>query len=175
MPKRGGKKTYFPGRRGRNANFFVSKVNTSIALGALVNNTVIGGTLIDLAQDAYLISADLTWSLHNLTAGEGPIAVGLNNNALSVAEIGEALDASPTSQSDIITKEQASRPVRNAGQFPGLNTEEVLNNGGIRRVKLKFVLSQSQDLSAWARNLADATLTTGAILQVIGKVYGNWK
>ncbi len=175
MPKRAGKPTYFPGKRGRSKNFFVSKVNAQLSLSTLTNDTVITGVLLNLTQDAYLISADLTWSILNLTAGEGPLRVGLNNSILSVTEIAEALDASPNSQDDRIAIERTRRPVRDAGQFPGLNSEEVLNNGNIFRTKVKMVITSARNLEIFARNLSGATLTTGSQINVVGKVYGNWK
>ncbi len=175
MPKRSGKPTYFPGRRGRSKNFFVSKVNATITLGALTDGTVISGVLLDLDQDAYLISADLAWSVHNMTAGEGALRVGLTSSVLTVAQMAEALDASPGSQDDRIALERTRRPVRDSGQFPILTSEEVLNNGNLFRTKAKMVITTGRNLLAWARNISGASLTTGGIVEVTGKVYGNWK
>ena len=147
MPKRSGKPTYFPGRRGRSKNFFVSKVNVSNALGALADGVVAVGALLDLTQDANLISADLSWSFRGHTAGEGPIRVGLANSVLSVGEIGEALDASPNSQDDRIAVERTQRPVRESGQFPGLASLEILKNGDIFRTKIRFDVTSARNLN----------------------------
>jgi len=175
MPKRTGKPTYFPGRRGRSKNFFVSKVTATLSLGALTSGTVVAAALLDLVQDAYLISTDLSWSIGDNTAGEGSIQVGLANSVLSVAEIVEALDASPNAQDDRVAIERSNRPVRHTGQFPGAVEGEVLNNGDLLRTKLKMVVTSARDLQVWARNTSGATLTTGGIVRALGKVYGNWK
>ena len=175
MPKRGGKATYFPGRRGRSKNFFVSKVNASLALGALGVNTVIAGDLLDLVQDAYLISADLTWAILEHTAGEGSIVVGLNNDVLNVTEIAESLNASPNSQDDRVAIERSNRPVRETGQFSGSQVSEVLNNGNLKRTKLSMVITSARDLQVFALNRSNSPLTTGTVLEVNGKVYGTWK
>ena len=60
MPARARKPTYFPGRKGRSKNFFVSKVNAELALSTLAQNAVLQGALLDLVQDAWLISTDLS-------------------------------------------------------------------------------------------------------------------
>ncbi len=179
MPKRAGRPTYFPGRRGRSKNFFVSKVTATLSLGTLASGAVIAADLLDLEQDAWIISSDLTWSIADLTQGEGPIEVGINNDILTVAQIAESLDASPNSQDDRIAKEQSSRPVRIVGQFPGASPTsggEVLNNGNIVRTRARMVITSARDLQVWARNISGvANLATGATVRAVGKVYGNWK
>ena len=175
MPKRAGKPTYFPGKRGRSKNFFVSKVNASLSLGALAANVAVSGVLLDLAESAWLISADLSWALVNNTAEEGPVEVGLMSSSISPAELVEALDASPTSRGDRIAIERSGRPARQAGQFPGLSSGEVLNNGNVFRTRIKFPTATSQDLEFFGVNRDPSTRTTGGLVKVSGKVYGNWK
>ena len=87
-------------RRKRDPNFVALKVQQGSALGALANDTATVSTLIDFNDDLYLISSDLSYAIHGLTAGEGPIEVGLNSSAMTEANIVEALDASPTSRAD---------------------------------------------------------------------------
>ena len=176
MPKRSDKPTHFPGKRGRSKNFFVSKVNKDIALSTLANGVVVSDTLLDLVQDAWIISADLSWSIRDLTAGEGPIEVGITSSVLSATEIAECLDASPNSQDDRVPLERTLRPVRDVGSFPGLASEEVLNNGNRFRTKIKMVITSARDLRIYARNSSGiANLATGAVVRAHGKVYGNWK
>jgi len=174
MPKRAGKPTYFPGRRGRSKSFFVSKVNGSLDFNSLLDGIVLPVTILDLTQDAFLISADLTWSIQGFTAAEGSTRVGLANSVLSVTEIAKALDASPNAQDDRVPIERTRRPVRDVGRFPGLATDEVLNNGNIFRTTIKTVITSARNLNAWIRNTSGGTLTSG-VLEVSGKVYGNWK
>ncbi len=169
MPRKGSSRS-----RGRSKNFVVLKVNAALQLATLANGIVVDADLLDLADDVNLISADLQASILGLTAGEGPIEVGVNSDALTVTQVLEAITASPTSRGDRIALERTSRPVRSLGTFSGVGTEEVLNNGLPIRIKLKFALSQNQVLRLFALNLSGATLTTGAVVRLSGKIYATW-
>ncbi len=145
-----------------------------MSLGTLAADTVIDAVLASVDQSMFVISTDLTATLRGLTAGEGPISAGINSNALSPAQVVEALTASPLSQSDRIAQERVGRPVRLIGTFDGQNASEALNDGMMIRTRVKFNISQAQDLNFWAKNDSGATLTTGGILHVKGKIYINW-
>ncbi len=121
------------------------------------------------------MSAKLTWSVFNLTAGEGPINVGIATDDLTVAQIQEAINASPSSRSDYVAFEQASRPVRQAGVFSGLSTEETLNEGRAVRTKLGIAVANNNDPVFYANNVSGAALTTGASLRVIGHLIVKWQ
>ncbi len=143
---------------------------TTLANGIIVANSV---TAFGVTK-AYLISADLQWSLDDNTAGEGPIAVGLTSSDLTVTEMAEKLDARPTSKSDIIAMERSRRPVRNSGAFAVSEVGETLNDGKAIRTPLKFVLAEGKELQIFARNKSGATLTTGAVVRVTGTLYMKW-
>ncbi len=170
--KKGGKR-YF-----RNRNFAVIPIDFEVNLAALAAGVVKLSALSALAQQHYAISCDLMWTIEDLTAGEVPIVVGLASGDLSATEVKECLEASPTSASDRIPKEQATRPVRRAGVFnaqdPGA-THMVLRNGASFRTKLGIVQSDGVDLNVFAHNKSGATLTTGALLSCFGTLYINWK
>lgn len=162
-------------RRGRDRKFFAYPVQVDLALGALTVGTVIAGALTNFGQTrVYCVSADLTYSINNHTATEGPIRVGLASNNLTVTEIAEKLDARPTSQTDVISMERSRRPVRDSGKFSGLETEEVLFDGQEKRVTLKFAVNEGVELAVWARNEDTATFTTGTIVHVTGTLYMRW-
>jgi len=172
-------KRKFPRRktspRGR---FQTWRVSENLALGTLAQATVIAATLLDLAQDAYLISADLMWTVRGLANNESPILVGLSNGDLTTTEIQEAIDASPDSQSAIIELERARRPVRTVGHCVqvGAAQQATLNDGKPVRTKIKFPVVNNTELDFWARNeSAAAPLTTGAVLEIQGLIYGTWK
>ncbi len=151
------------------------RVDITIALLTLGTGTIIDGDLTALGTTKYrVVSMDLLWTIRDHTAGEGPIEVGIANGDLSNTEIGEALDANPTSPSDIVTIERTRRPVRIAGLFPGLLTEEALNDGKVIRTKLRTILDTGIELIAWVRNDSGAMLTTGTVVGIHGTVYGYW-
>ena len=160
--------------RGRSKNFVVLKVHNAQALTTLANDTVSLSELLNIEDDVRLISADLTWSLHELTPGEGPILVGLTLSSLTAAQVLEAIDASPTNRGDRIALERTSRPVRDVGSFPGVAASEVLADGRPIRTKLRFKMSENQNLEQFAVNRSGAALTTGALLEVSGKVFAEW-
>ncbi len=162
-------------RRKFDGNFQAQKVDESLTLGALADAAVTAAVITGaLAQDSFAISADLIWTLSGHTAGQGPISVGFANQSLSTTQIAEAVDATPSSRSDTIARERARRPVRMVGAFPGLLSEEALNNGNMFRSRLGISLANSADLEIWARNQSGAPLTTGSIIKVFGKLFIRW-
>ncbi len=120
------------------------------------------------------ISVDTLWGIRGLTAGEGPITVGWAHGDLSTTEIAEALVAEVNDPSDIIARERARRPVRRAGIFSAITVDQTLNDGTLIRTPLRFSISIGKTLVFWAMNQSGAALTTGAILEVQGVVYGRW-
>lgn len=162
-------------RRKRNRNFTAIPVKMELALAALADNTVLTGDLLGtLGRGLYVVSADLTWSLRDKTAGQGPINVGICHGDYSVTEVAEAL-SSWTDPDDKIATEKARRLVRRVGVFSGNNsTEESLNDGKPIRTKVKIAIGDGQSLKAFALNDSGAALTTGSILQCYGMIYGRW-
>ncbi len=161
-------------RRGR-SNFVVLKVNTTFTLGALADNTIQEAALIDITGEMTLIGADLTWTLRDLTPGEGPVQVGLNHSIYNAAEIVEALDASPRFRGDMLALEKNSRKVREIGAFSGLAEAEVLNNGlPVRTSKMYWKFEQDTEPEIWAMNRSGSTLTTGSRINVTGVLYARW-
>lgn len=162
-------------KRRTNKNFGVVTFRNASALGTLADNTLQTATMTALAQDFYCASVDCLWAIRDATITDGPITCGFANGDLSSTEITEALDANPTSQSDIIAIERTRRPVRYAGQFDLAETDTVLNDGRRMRTKLKIMLNEGVELVAWVRNESGKSLETGAVLEISGKIYGNWK
>lgn len=162
-------------KRRRNRSFQVWPIDQTTTLAALASETVIKTVIINLAQEAWLHSADLTWTVRGATGGEGPVMFGLADDNLTVAEIAEAIGAAPTSQSDRIQLERASRPVRVVGNFPFAAADEVHADGRKVRTKIKWMQAAAIDPCMWVQNKSGATLTTGAIVRVTGNLYGTWK
>ncbi len=153
----------------------VINVRESIALGALVDEVVIKSDSDAMNNDFFLISADLTWSLRDLTAGEGPIQCGLAHGDYTVGEIQEHLNISGMEDAgDKIAQEQGRRLVRRAGMFSGILAAETLNDGKPIRTRGKFTVQDLFAVGFWAQNQGGATLTTGGFVEVNGKLYGRW-
>ncbi len=134
----------------------------------LANLTTLGSTKFRV------VSADIYWSYAGHTAAEGPLEVGIANGDLSVAEVAECLDSNPTSQSDIVAREFARRPVRRSGVFDGVATIASLNDGKSIRTKLNTILDEGTELKAWIKNLDASALTTGTLIKINGAIYGYW-
>ncbi len=162
----------------RRRNFIAIPFNAELALAALTSKTVltIGALIAVFGEDIYLISLDWLASVRSRTADEGPIVIGLAHGDLSVAEIGENLDAELTTPDDIIARERNRRPVRRLGIFGNAGAaSERLNNGVMKRSKIGFSIGNGHELNFWARNQDAATLTTGVIFDIVGTLYGRWQ
>lgn len=164
------------GQRKRNVKFAVIKfdaVRTLLTLGD-GSTTAIGVLSSVFGRDAYVISCDGYWTIKGLTDGDGPLEAGFVHSDLSAAELVEALSAEPTSPGEIIEREQANRPVRFAGMFSGIGTNEVLNNGKFLRTKINMTLDAGQNVNFYIANLAGKSLETGASVRLIGRLYVRW-
>ncbi len=161
--------------RGRRSPLVVLKVFQKSTLGTLADNTVTTQTLIpSFTNKFFVISTDLTYAVLNLTAGEGPLSVGIVHGGYTVAQILEGLDASQEGPDDLIAIEQGRRKIRDAGTFSGNETEETLNDGQPIRTKVRFSVGIASDLDAFLVNRSGGPLTTGASWTVTGKIYGKW-
>ncbi len=165
-------------KRGRRKSLVPVKFQIQLTLGALVNDGAVAvATVGTLQQDFDIVTTHMVIAMRDHTAGEGPIEFGIAESQYTVAEIVEALDASPLSQYGV-EQERSSRKVRTAGQLPGLLGEEALNDGNKIKVKL-FVKAFGNDntnmMQFFAVNRSGATLTTGTAVEVTGVHWGRWK
>ncbi len=160
----------------RRKNFVAIPFNVQLPLATLTDETVVKTDIFasNLTRGLFNISVDSTWAIRGLTAGEGPINVGWSHNDLSVAEIKENLDAEMFDPSNIIAREHSRRPVRRSGVFQGLTALDVISNGDIIRTPLRFTTDIGHQMAYWAMNKSGATLTTGAIIEAQGVLYGRW-
>ncbi len=161
----------------KDRNFVSIPFSASLGLVTLANDIVVdvGAFGNQLGEDLYVVSIDATWTIHGLTATQGPIDVGFAHGDLSVTEVAEALDAEQTDPDDIIARERARRPVRRAGKFPGLSTNEALADGEKIRTRMRMSIGDGHDINIWARNKSDAPMTTGAVVDIDGVIYGRWQ
>ncbi len=160
----------------RKQRFVYIPFTAQVALATLNDNTVLSAGLFGtvLVEDLYFHRIDATWSIRDLTPGEGPIEVGLNHGDYTNAEILEALDANLFDPTDLVAAEQAGRKVRRVGKFSGALEAEVLNDGKPIRRAIRFKIGSTKEMEMFAVNRSGANLTTGAILDVEGVVIGKW-
>ncbi len=163
-----------PTRRRPKRDWVRFPVQGKLTLSTLADATAIKTTILDNVDDVFWYSSQLKWGLLGGTAGEGPIIVGLLDNAYSVAEIIEALDASPVGRSDRVALERSRRSVRNIGQFSGLVTDEVLNDGKPVYNKTLIRMSNASAFAAFAMNRSGSALTGGQIISFDGVLTGYW-
>ncbi len=154
-------------------NFAVGNLSSSVTLLTLDDNTVKEGDLGESTLSGYrVISIDGTWSIHDLTPGEGPIDFGVAHSDYSVAEILQALSSNAGwAPTDLIEMEQSRRLVRLIGTFSGQDANETFNDGKPKRTKLRWPFRANQNMVMFAVNRSGAALTTGAVLEVAGKAY----
>ncbi len=162
-------------RRRRRRPITVINFTASFSLSTLVADVVISTGVLTFGEDFFAVSVDGNWALDEGDATEGPLEVGWAHGDLSVTEIGEALDSELTDPDDIIQKERSRRPVRRAGKFPVLSTNEVLNDGTPLRTRLKYSIGDGHSLVVWARNRSGANLTGSQRITCDGKLYGRWQ
>ncbi len=157
-------------RRGR--AWLKGTVLEGLALSTLATSTLLSGSMSVVNERTYAASAWLQWSIRGLTAGEGPIRVGLAHGDYSDAEIEAVLEATDSwNEGNLVAQEVARRKVREVGVFSGESTDEVLNDGKPIKTALRWILLQGQTLKVWAYNASGATLTTGAVVGAAGHVW----
>ncbi len=168
-------------RRGRKRgrNFVAIPFSVGVSLLTLGNNTVVKTPALTLGEDLFLISVDMSAHTRGLTADEGePLECGFAHGDLSITEVEEALQAEVSDPDDIIAKEHARRPVRRAGQMirHGSDTTALaLAGGATQRVTAKFSVGDGHGIDFWVANRSGAGLTTGAVTNFTGTIYGRWQ
>lgn len=149
------------------------RFDSTSALLALANITVITQGLTGSADGKYrMISIIGTWSLRSHTPAEGPITVGYAHSDYSVTEIKEALEVEASISVGLkVEQEQSNRLVRIVGTFPGLLSDEVLDHGAPIKTRLNWEMPPGVQVNQFAYNNSGATLTTGSIVELIGKCW----
>ncbi len=150
----------------------VIRVNTKILLSTLADKTMITGDLIgSVAEEVFILSADLMVSMTGHTAGEGPLQVGIAHGDYTVTELKEWFESTDVLNGDKIEEEESRRLSRDIGVLSGVGTDEAMNDGKPRRVKMKFRVSDGESLNGWVYNNAGGALSTGTGVTITGKIY----
>ncbi len=155
-------------RRKFRGTFRAVPVFPALPLSTLGTKDVVAATLINASTDAYrMTSIDGVWSVVGLTAGEGPIQVGIARGDYTAAEIEEALEAATAVDlGDLLAQEKANRMVRKIGICS--QQEPILNGGRMVKTKLNWPVAIGDQPKIWAYSLFAGTLTTGAVAHFSG-------
>ena len=149
------------------------RVSPSVALSTLASVTVIVTTVAADAVSTYrAVTVKGTWTIGNLTSGEGPIVVGYAHSDYSVTEIKECLEAQLSiNRGNKIANEQANRLVRVVGTL--LEANQSLNDGKPMKTRLNWLINIGDNVNMFAYNDSATLLTTGSNVRMTGEMYVN--
>ncbi len=168
------KKSYRPSKK----NFVALPVTGQLALSTLADDTVLKANVHTgvFTEDFFAISADIQVMVRNLTSGEGePSSWGLNHSDYTAPEVNEYLNVSLLGRGSKIEQERLKRLVRNGSQLVHLTAEdELIPLDRSHRVKMRFMIQEGFAIEIWVKNRSGAPLTTGAIMEWNGTIYGRW-
>ncbi len=159
----------------RKGRLFVPRIDSEVAFSGLATDDLVAVALTSvLDQECWANSMDVVCSLSDMTAGDGPVLVGVAHSDYSAAEIEEWLEeTSSWIKSNKIGMERARRKCRIIGSFES-QTEAlgamIMNDGKPVRVKLGFMLESGMTLQFWVYNLSSTSLATG-LFHAMGKAY----
>ncbi len=158
---------------GRKFTLRAVRVTSTVTVGNVLAQIAVTGALLGTADGAYrLISCKNTWSMTNNTAGDGSLVVGYAHGDYTVTEIKEFIEsASSINIGNKIANEQSNRLIRIVGTFPGLLTEEVLNDGKPIHTKLNWAIPIGTGVNAFVYNDDGAQRSTGAGVRQNGTVW----
>ncbi len=144
-------------------------MSAGLAAGALAANDAVVGAVMNAAVDKNRItSIDWSWAIDDMTAGEGPVMVGVAHSDYTASEVEEAIEAGGAYDiGDKVAGEQANRLVRIIGT---LSAEEPrLNDGRPIKTRFNWLIGIGKTLNVFIWN-ADGSgpLTTGSTLEVAG-------
>lgn len=168
------------GRRGRRrwtADMQAVQLFQVLALSTLASSTMVGADMVTSGNNEYRwLSLKGYWSLRNHTSGEGPITFGIAHSDYSDTEIEQFLEnENMLNRGDLVsTREIGRRLVRRLGQFSGVSTDEVVNDGKPLHTRVNWAMAEGSVPRMWAYNFSGATLTTGSVVSFQGKMTIRW-
>ncbi len=158
--------------------YIKGRAEEDLDIGTLASRTLVSDIFDNVVNErTYVSSADLIWSLDQMTTGNniGPVMCGLAHSDYSDAEIEAVIENTGSwDEGDLIKQEINTRKIRIVGVFrnPQDNTDSwVLNDGRPIKTKLGWMLLQGQSLRLWAYNMGSAAFaTTDPDMYAVGHV-----
>ncbi len=140
----------------------------AFTLLTLAADTGIISTITAAIQNFKATSMRASWGLAGLSAGDGPLLIGIADGELSLAEIEEYLEAAVTNARESPQAENALRPV------------QVLDTIGFRKESLWVVerillptFRENVGFTLFVYNTG-VNMTTGAAIEIRGRLFGRW-
>ncbi len=162
---------------GKDGKGVIVREQHSIGLSTLAGQTALKfGTQIAIGEDFRIIKTEFTLHYEGHTLGEGPLTVGIADNELSVADIGETLILDgPTDRNDNSGNEQAMRPVWELAQVSGETASGRVPSSGLWAEKtLRWTFSNPEGWTWYAWNGSGTPLAGGMNVIVRAKHFGVW-
>ncbi len=153
------------------------------ALGALAANTAIEvlPVLTSNRQGAKISKCKFHAEMKGKTANQGPILVGLSAG-VSIAEVAEALLASPVQFEDPGASEQANRKmypvfvIGDAATGMGNPASQILNHLMYKHTGVpSWLINEDETFRWWAFNTDSAPLTSGTLISVECVTVYQWE
>ncbi len=156
----------------RRMNLRPVRITTEKVLLTLASDTALAQTLTGNSTNRYrAVSASTTWSLSDLTEGEGPIQVGYAHSDYTVAEIKECIESQGSvDQNDKVAQERADRLVRLVGTHNS-EANDTLNDGKPIKTRLNWLIGIGSSVNAFWFNEGTGALTTGAHGNLAGTLW----
>lgn len=153
----------------------VGPIRTGIDVGALPTfDCILGSPCDDVEEPMFLLSIDVTASMKEHTANEGPILFGIAHSDYTAAQIEEYIEnTAGWSFGNLVQQEINSRGkrIKIIGRFSGKDAFEQWNDGIVKRIPCKFRLENGETITPWAYNEDANPLTAGSSIQMDGKAY----
>ncbi len=158
-------------------------MNVSFQLGTLAALDAIQSvTKIDASRTQGIRITKLVgqWFIDALTAGQGPILVGMSTGLDSAAKVEEALEADPQDLQDVPAMEQANRRVAPQAVLTQDSDGAVGGGDGHWPVQRKQYMpfrqiEEDNGLELFAYNLGAAPLSsTDPLVRFVGVCVGEW-
>lgn len=142
--------------------YLKGNVEENLSLGTLASGALVSDTWDEAPDEKTLISSIVcTWSLDNLTIGQGPLVFGVAHSDYTDLEIDEVLDSTGSwDRGNKIQREIGKRLVRTIGTFRGDAIDTVFAEGKMVKTKLNWMLVTGETLKMWVKNRSGSSLST---------------
>ncbi len=162
-------------------NYRKVQIEEQMGLTTLATKTALAAVIVGAPNDTVRVSSvklNNVWDDMTGTGGtaneDGPLLIGVAHGDYSVTEIKEFLEASTSIDfGDKIAAERTRRLIRVIGTLSAMQISDPAN-GGLRKIKLNWLLEEGSTLNIWAFNTGGSSLTTGSQLNVSGHA-NVWK